>query len=419
MSKRAWWLAAAAVFCCAWGGNQFTPLLLLYRAVRGYSTVTVDAFLGAYVLGLVPGLLMGGPLSDRYGRRALLLPGTALSAVASGVLALGTFSSAGIYLGRMLSGAAVGVAMAVGTSWVKELSQAPYEPFTTNGTAVRRGALALTLGFGIGAGVAGALAQWAPVRTVVPYAVHMALTVPVLLALRQTPETRILGRPGRLRDHVRVSAAGHPRFRWIVMPLAPWVFGAAGIAYAVMPQLVSGRVGHWKLAFATLLTVVTLSVGAIVQPLVKRLDSTSTARASLLAMTLMAAGLAICAVDARTGAPWGAPVGASVLGAAYGIAIVAGLLEISRIGHSDDLPDQTALIGVYYALSYLGFLLPAVLAGLAHWWSYPTLLAALGVLSVACLVVIGARSRRFLPVTPDVVVGDEIDIGARVGVGVG
>ena len=80
MTTRVWWLAAGAVFCCAWGGNQFTPLLLMYRA-----------------------------------------------------------------------GAAIGTAMAVATS-------------------------------------------------------------------------------------LRVPAAGHQRFRWIVVPMAPWVFGSAGIGYAVMPR---------------------------------------------------------------------------------------------------------------------------------------------------------------------------------------
>jgi hypothetical protein len=28
---RNWQAAAAAVFVCGWGGNQFTPLLVMYR----------------------------------------------------------------------------------------------------------------------------------------------------------------------------------------------------------------------------------------------------------------------------------------------------------------------------------------------------------------------------------------------------
>ena len=69
--KPAWKLAVPAMFCCGWGGNQFTPLLLLYRRDGGYSAVTVDLFLGAYVIGLVPGLLLAGALSDRHGRKPI------------------------------------------------------------------------------------------------------------------------------------------------------------------------------------------------------------------------------------------------------------------------------------------------------------------------------------------------------------
>ena len=69
-----------------------------------------------------------------------------------------------------------------------------------------------------------------------------------------------------------------------------------------------------------------------------------------------------------------APLVAMLLGSAYGIAIVSGLLEIQRIAPPDEL---AGISGVYYSLAYLGFLLPAALAALAHWFSYPVMLSAL------------------------------------------
>ncbi|MER6900660.1 MFS transporter, partial [Amycolatopsis sp. NPDC000740] len=87
-TRPAWFPAAAAVFAAGWGGNQFTPLLVMYHAA-GYSAFTVDALLGAYVVGLVPGLLLSGGLSNRYGRRPVMFAGTVLSLLASLLLALG------------------------------------------------------------------------------------------------------------------------------------------------------------------------------------------------------------------------------------------------------------------------------------------------------------------------------------------
>lgn len=48
-------------------GNEFTPLLVMYKLDHGFTQVVVDTFLFAYVLGIVPALLIGGPLSDRLG----------------------------------------------------------------------------------------------------------------------------------------------------------------------------------------------------------------------------------------------------------------------------------------------------------------------------------------------------------------
>src|SRR5690242_19668896 len=95
----------------------------MYRHQAGYSGQTVTVLLAAYVIGIVPALLFGGPLSDRYGRRPLTYPAPVIAAAGSAALAAGAGSVALLFAGRMLSGIALGLGMAVGTSWLKELAQ--------------------------------------------------------------------------------------------------------------------------------------------------------------------------------------------------------------------------------------------------------------------------------------------------------
>jgi hypothetical protein len=152
---RAWLAACGVLFAVAWGGNEFTPLLVLYR-LEGLSAQSVNVLLGAYVLGIVPALLVGGPMSDRYGRRPLLLPAPLLGVLGSALIAWGAHLHALLFAGRVFSGLALGLVMAVGTSWVKELSQPPVGDPGEPGAGARRAALALTAGFGLGAVVAAA-----------------------------------------------------------------------------------------------------------------------------------------------------------------------------------------------------------------------------------------------------------------------
>ena len=98
----------------------------------------------------------------------------------------------------------------------------------------------------------------------------------------------------------------------------------------------------------------------------------------------MALGIFAAVATAVTRSALVAPLVAMLLGSAYGIAIVSGLLEIQRIAPPDEL---AGISGVYYSLAYLGFLLPAVLAALAHWFSYPVMLTFLGVLAIICTAV--------------------------------
>jgi MFS family permease len=396
-TTRAWLPVGAAMLACGWGGNQFTPLLIMYRDA-GYSVLTVDLLLGAYVVGLIPGLLLAGGWSDRFGRKPVMLAGTVCSLVASLLLAYGPGGELGpvaLSIGRFITGIAVAVAMSVGSTWVKELSDhAGADPDTGTG----RAALCLTAGLGIGPGVAGVLAQWGPWPTALPYLVHALLVAIVLLALPRAPETvrgvATAGGVGRPGHAGRFAPVKHPRFRRVIVPMAPWIFGSAGVAYAIMPQLVGDRVGRWGLAYSTLLTVCTLGAGTVVQPLARRIDRVTSARGVLVGMVVMSVGLAASAIAAALRSPVAALLAAVVLGAAYGIALLCGLLELGRLAP----PEQLAgLIGVYYALAYIGFLLPSMLAVLSAVVSYPMLLVGLASIAVAGTLVILWHSRAHLP----------------------
>ncbi|MGX1575955.1 MFS transporter [Cellulosimicrobium funkei] len=399
VGPRAWLAVAAVMFAVAWGGNEFTPLLVMYREVGHFSAVTVDALLAAYVLGIVPALLLGGPLSDRYGRRPLLLPAAPIALAGSLVLAAGESSAALLATGRVLCGVALGLVMAVGTTWVKELSDAAARAsgVPDGGSGARRAGLALTLGFLVGAGVAAVLAQWAPWPTHTAYLLHAALAVATGVWLLGVPETRVVpdgGARGRLRDDLRVPAVAHRRFLRVVVPVAPWVFGCAGSAYAVLPGLVSASAGSAPIAFSGLMTVLGLGCGVGIQVLGRLIDTRHSARASVVAMSIVVVGMGFGAyASARLDLPT-ALVAAMVLGAGYGLALVAGLSEVQRIATPDDLAGLTA---VYYSLTYIGFCVPVALAALSVRWTYAQMFLGGLVIAAVCMVIVASAWRAHLP----------------------
>lgn len=389
-----WIAVAAAVFAIAWGGNEFTPLLTMYRLEHGFSDFIVDILLFAYVLGIVPGLLLGGPLSDRFGRRALMLPAPVFAIAGSAVLAAGASQAAVLFTGRVLSGISIGLAMAVGGSWLTELSRAPYDHRALASAGPRRMAMSLTAGFALGAAAAGALAQWGPWPSVVPYAVHIVLTAVVLVPLFWVPETRV-SIPAHVRSapllaDLKIPSAGHRRFWFVVVPVAPWVFGAAAAAYAVLPNLMTERSAGMPIAFGALLCLLALGCGFGVQALGRKIDKPGTARGVLTAFALLVAALPLAALAAATLSVPLVIAAACVLGAGYGMALVAGLLEVQRIATPDDLAGLNA---VFYSLSYLGFAVPAAMALGVQVVSYPAMFMGAAVVAALSFALVLAGSR--------------------------
>src|SRR5689334_13060022 len=94
--SRTWLPVGFAMLVVGWGANQFSPMLLVYRAELGLSAGELAFLFALYAVGLIPGLLIGGPASDRYGRRKLVLPFVALSPLASLLLVFASHSPAGL-----------------------------------------------------------------------------------------------------------------------------------------------------------------------------------------------------------------------------------------------------------------------------------------------------------------------------------
>jgi MFS family permease len=308
--------------------------------------------------------------------------GVVSAGLGSLVIAVGdVWGFSALLAGRLLSGLAVGIAMAVGSAWITELSEPPFDD-ASPGAGARRSSIWLTLGLGVGPLCAGLLTAFAPLPLVLTYLIHTAVCVPALWAvLRRTVETRTETATRGFLQSLAVPMVRHRRFTHVVVPMAPWIFGSAAIAYAIVPSLVADELGSWALLYTAGLTVLTLACGVLVQPIARRLDDQSTARAVVVSMVLMTLGVFAAVSTAITRSAVLALLVAMLLGSAYGIAVVSGLLEVQRIAKPGELAGMS---GVYYSIAYVGFLLPAVLAALAHWFSYPVMLTSLGVLAAVC-----------------------------------
>ncbi|PPF46044.1 MFS transporter [Pseudoclavibacter sp. AY1F1] len=400
--EQAWLAAAPAVLMMAWGGNQFTPLLLLYRKVEGYSALQVDLFFGAYIIGLIPGFLIAGSLSDRFGRKPLMIASVALSVAAAAVLALGSASPTAMMVGRLLSGVSVAVAMVVGTTWIRELSTGTVPP----AVAARRASLTITAGFLLGAVAAGLLAQWAPWPTLTPYIVQLVLTAIAAAALARGAETagprsrRTRGPgpegeapPRRPLVDVHIAPEHRRRFFTVVLPMAPWVFAAPALAFAVSPAIVVEQLGGLEIAFAALLTLVTLTVGFLIQPSVPRIAARVGGASGSVGLIFLALGTLLVAGNVAVQSPLLACAAGVLLGGAYGICMLTGLVEVQAMAGGRNL---AGLTGLYYALTYIGFALPAILSALAPTIGTITLLVAVAALALgsSALVALGVRRTK-------------------------
>lgn len=390
---KAWLGISLAVFSIAWGGNQYTPLLVFYRSEGFFSELFIDLMLVSYAIGIAVGLLVAGPLSDRYGRKKVMLPTPAFAAVSSLLIAIGEHNHFFMTVGRLGAGMAVGIAMTAGGAWIKELSTQQFDPSAKTTSGAKRAAMSLTGGFGLGAAVAGMMAQWLPLPGSLPFFLHIALSVVVTFLLLPLPETRFsehMNEKGGFWKDMAVPSVKHPRFLAVVVPMAPWAFGTAFVSYAILPSQVS-HLSEVPIALTALIALLTLGAGFIIQQFAPTIVGTSMSRGPLLALLAAVVGMTLATINVMNPSIPFTLVCAVFLGLAYGMVAYVGLAESQAIATDEDM---AGLSGIFYCLTYVGMIFPAVLTTLSDVFTYPQMLGFGVVVALLTLVVTAFTTKR-------------------------
>lgn len=178
------WLAAWPVTGVFVLSNMPTPLYPLWKQRMGFSAGTMTVIFACYIVGLLAALMVAGRLSDRIGRKPVLLPGLLLAVAACVTFATAT-SVPELAVARLLTGVAIGITVSAGMAAVVDMGGA---------SRVRQATLAastaMVLGAGLGPLSAGLLSQALPGPTVTIFLVEIVLLLSAVAVVLWLPLSR-------------------------------------------------------------------------------------------------------------------------------------------------------------------------------------------------------------------------------------
>ena len=228
----------AVLLATGWVANHFAALMPVITDSQHLSTATIDAIFGIYALGLVPGLLVGGRASDALGRPTVAWCGSTIAVVGTVAMLLSQHSDV-LLAGRLIVGAGVGLAMTAGTAWASDLKGPA--------GAATAGAV-LMAGFAVGPFAAGVIAAAGSLGVRLSFGIAAAILVAaMLIAIVAVQRTGVTGSAitydSKQSTSARLSAA---RALSRALPLAPWVFASATLAFITIPhRLHTGFPAPW------------------------------------------------------------------------------------------------------------------------------------------------------------------------------
>jgi sugar phosphate permease len=381
--------AVAAMISALFAGSTVvTPLYIMYKQAFGFSQITLTLIYAAYVIGNLCALLLFGHVSDQVGRRPMAFAGMAL-AVVSTLVFLFARGITWLYCGRILSGLAVGIGAGTGTAWLAELVAEGKARAAVIATAAN------FTGLGIGALLAGLLAEYGPWPLQLPYVIYLTALFAVTTLVWLVPET--VARPQASMKHVsirpRISVPAEIQAKFV----APAVTGFGSLALvgfyaALAPTLLADRlhIRSHAVAGAVFLELAIVVTGTILAT--RRLASRT---AMLAALALMLPSVAVLVAAQLAASMPILILATAVCAVASGLGYRGSLQVVNQIAP----PNRRAeIVSSYFICCFAGNALPVIGVGVISTFAGPVTasLAFAATIAIFALVAL-AFGIRHLP----------------------
>jgi MFS family permease len=329
------------------GANLATPLYSVYAKRFGFSSLVLTAVFATYAFVLVPSLILFGRLSDRFGRRPIILAGLG---VAGSALLLFVFAGrpAWLFGARALQGLAVGMISGAAAAALVE-----HDPDRDRRRAALFAGLAQAGGSALGPLVAGALARWAPSPLRLSFLVGLAATV-AAGALTLTLHEATDGEPEPWRiQRPRVPKEIRGQFARVSLTAAV-VWAAVALYLSIVPSYVGQLLGTHNLALLAMVSAVAL-VSSFLTQIVSQRRRPSPQLSQAFGLAVLAAGLIALVIAAPLRSLPLLLVGAFMAGVGHGVAFLNAQEELNDLAPDERRGEVTAaFIGCIYFLVATG-----------------------------------------------------------------
>jgi MFS family permease len=346
----AFWLLSYAFLILFVGTTIPTPLYRVYQEELRFSSGTLTLIFAVYVLFLLPSLLVFGQISDRMGRRTVLLFGFTVAALAAAIFA-GAQSLLSLFVARALQGIATGVVAGAGTAALQEL-----EPQGNSRKAAFAVSVANASGAALGPLFAGLFAGFGPWPTRLPFLVYLWSMLPIA-ALIIMPETVVKRRSFALELRLPAVPYGIRTQFAFASAVSFTVWAAAGLYLTLAPSYVALLLGLQSLAvggaFVSLMLLPSAGAQFVWRGLSFRIAIT-------IGLALLPVGLACLILASPLHNAVLLVAGTLVIGAGHGFGFLGSMVLVNKLAPDTQRAEVTSS---FYIVSYLGVALPAVAIG--------------------------------------------------------
>ena len=344
------WAVAAEIAVIYVLSTVPTPLYVVYQQEFHFSHVTLTLIYAAYVVGTVAAMFLFGRLADQIGRRLIVLAALLIAAT-SAVVFLLAVSTGWLFPARILSGLAIALASGASTAWIVEL-----EPRHDKKVATQVAIGANLVGLGLGALLAGVLAQYAPWPLRLVYVLFLGMLIPVTAVVWRTQKT--IQDPTPLNEvsvRPRLGVPREIRMRFFSSAIAAFaVFSVLGFYAALIPSLLTRALAVNNLAIAGGVVAAMFFVGTAAVAFRPALKS-HTGLVIALVLLLPGIGLLVAAEELKSLSVLA--IGTAIGGVATGLGYRCSLQAVNDMAPEDR---RSEVVSAYLIACYCGISLPVV-----------------------------------------------------------